>query len=60
MRMKREPFTVKLGTNGRQWLEDLAADTETDRSTVARAAFALARRHEPELRDLIGQMKETQ
>jgi hypothetical protein len=54
---RRVPVTIRVATTGRRWLEDLTVETEADLSTVARAAFALARRHEAEHKALIKEMR---
>lgn len=53
----RVHFTFRVATKGFDWASDLAEELGTDRSVVARAAFAVAKRHEPELKQLIKEMR---
>lgn len=46
----RVHVTVRLGTKGFDWLGELADSLDVDRSAVIRAALAVAKRHEPELK----------
>jgi hypothetical protein len=50
---RRVPLNVRVGVTGRQWLVDLATETDTELSTVVRAALLVARQHEAELKTYI-------
>lgn len=45
--------TVRLGERGLAWLEELRWDLRVPRADVIRACFAVARRHETEVRKWI-------
>jgi hypothetical protein len=54
---EKKPKKVYLGTHvtlaGRQWLEDLAHEHRLSLSEVARVSLAVAKRHEPEVRNAL-------
>lgn len=52
-RERRVPLNVRIGPRGKVWLLDLSVEEKVDLSTVVRAALAVARRHEPELKATI-------
>lgn len=57
-RSDRRIFNFRLSERGHTWLDDLVAETGTDKSTVARLALVVARRHEAELKLLLKERTE--
>lgn len=49
----RAHVTFRIGARGKDWVETLMLETGADKSTVLRAALAVAKKHEPELKHLI-------
>lgn len=54
----RVHITFRLAERGRDWLDDVAHTHHTDRSTVIRAALAVARERAPEVISKVKQWKE--
>lgn len=55
----RTLVAVRLAPAGLTWLDETATTTSTDRSMVLRAALALARKHEAELKTILKTARET-
>lgn len=47
--MGRTPINVRFGERGLQFLDEIAAETHSDRSKVLRAALVLCARYRKEL-----------
>lgn len=53
----RQPLTIRLAAAGRSWLDDMATSEGATITTVVRACFAVARRHQSETKELIKEMQ---
>lgn len=53
---EKKPYTVRLGHVGRSWIDTIATETGANLTVITKACFAIARRHETELRALIREM----
>lgn len=55
----RALIAFRIAPKGRKWIEELAAEHEVDNTTVFKAALAVAKNHEAELKSTIKSRSET-